>query len=437
MTDEHDDMSWAAVPGAPEPDLGRLRAIGLDHLRHDGSPPTDGWAEVTRRAAAHRRNRRVLRAAAAAVVVLVLGIGVTTLLGPRDGAVPVATGPGHRAYLLPPEGVREVSVMELPAAFDGGWGTSYEIAFTDPDGRAVRLSTFAPGEGAPPERTTATTGPAADPTADTMVATVDPAQRQPAFIEPADWPVAELEVRPLERARLQCAPTYIDDRGMPITTDHPLYGQSWSGPDLVARFGPLDVFISLHDGEQLPPGSPCPLGEDVVGRFAAVVAELRVVDEEEFTAFMDLHGPMRHHPPEGDIDRGPIRPPSAPVPDEQAQRDAITAAVLGIARREPSGYPHLVGGEADAAEYDQMFDEMRERLGGAPAAEFEVTDIWFVSELRADVAFVVTVQLPTGPFTADFHGSVYREDGRWQVSRSTIDELAARTTLPLPTAPTS
>jgi hypothetical protein len=157
-----------------------------------------------------------------------------------------------------------------------------------------------------------------------------------------------------------------------------------------------------------------------------VASGLRLVDDTEWQQFLD------EHPDSGEVGSATATsvPPSSttstqvPPNVDPAARGQIIEAFERVDERDVDGGLPYVDGE-DAALMARVADAGRRTQVTAPTV-FTVDDIDFLTPTSASVAFTTVASLPTGPVTTRHVGSAVVVDGRWQVTRGTLEDLVTQ-----------
>lgn len=396
--------------------LRRLDDLGVGQLRTDGAtPPTDGWADVERRSRAHGRRRRLpLVVAVAAVLVLVAGL---LALARRDDPRAVVTGPPTELpYLLPPEEAIEVqvSVTSRPDPQNGEEVVlGYQVVYRVPGAsNQTSMALFDTSVDIGGERVVGTTVPTQQE-AQTIHLGDGRTAVWPRLPDRSSWPAQAIDAPPLTDASLLCEPSPVGLDGTPVP-EVPI--DEWSpflAPRLDGRLGQFSVGVSIS-GEVF---ETCELAT-FAPQLAEAVALLRPVGATEWQAFLDQH-----------VESSLGSDLGMPNVDFEGRADAQAAveeAFEGLTIRDDAGrYVNVESGD-EVGRLDALFTEIRDRLGGEPEAQIEVTDIAFLTPEQAWVDAQATLQLPSGTFTTEVSGTVVRLGGRWLVTLPTLEAFVAR-----------
>lgn len=308
-------------------------------------------------------------------------------------------------FVLPPSDALNVRVE---SAFGASGASTYALSYRTIDGVEVHLFWMEIGRNA----------------AQDSIGTPEPLQ---VLGRPAGWPSEPFEVEGITKVVATCLGVG--------ATDSPAGFVQVPGVEVMAG-PPLGAVAIVGDGLAttrlgIASGDSCDLSPDVVERIASVERGLRVVGEAQWYAYVASHA-SREGLTEGGSLSQDSRLPSVPVPDELSARNAINIAVSGLDRHDADGsYPNLEGGLAPN-DYTAMFDGMREAIHAQPGATFTVTEIGFLSEDKAVVRYVATTDLGSGPQNFALTGRVEKIDGRWVVTRLTIEDMARRASITRP-----
>jgi hypothetical protein len=250
--------------------------------------------------------------------------------------------------------------------------------------------------------------------------------------------------------RLDLLPTVAPWETVDLTTLDPAvvtcpHIQSTRGPDGERRSdpkGPVAVLglsgstwgVSVREVSTVALDGPSPACDPTSDDAVAVIEaaeNLRLVDEEEWRAFMEEHQHLTQLPDWlGGPSSRPEAPPtvttvvrSAPIPGEEEARAAVIAAFEGLDQRAADGtYPNVETG-GDVAFWQPFFEEARATPQITEAGGFTVDDVAFVSEDRARVRYQAHAEQKDQEIHVALTGEAVRIGDRWYVSRETMVQL--------------
>ena len=371
----------------------------------DGVRPTSGqWAEITD-TAAHRRRRRAWLLSAAALVVLVLGTAAVVLgRDSSDRTVDIAAGGlGSDQFVIPPEDATDVNITSD--------AESYHLLYLH-DGTPWQITVVAPG---------------ASGTDGTI---------------PADAAAQASELsggRAISTTNL--GTVYTACAGWWITAGH-------AGTTSVPTFSGPPV-INWMQGSRLarlmPAGgqdfsAACELTAGATADLELEVAQLRVVDAEEFQRY--LAGDDGQPPVTPLLEETPVEPspattlPDDPPADRGSAEDQIRAAVESLTTvGEDQTFPYLEDGTTRAAEYRDMFDTAARQAGapppdGQPPTVFTLASVRFLTPERAQISMDMDTRLQSGTYQFSQGGEAILQDGRWVITYDTIARMLSRACTP-------
>ena len=339
----------------------------------------------------------------AVIVNLVLLVIIGTVIVRNIVMASASTEGG--SFVIPPSDALNVNVVAMNAT---SRDSSYSLNYTTVDGVTASLHAMPIGKNA---------ARSSNESPDPLVVVG----------RPSGWPRVPFEVEGFTNAVATCLGVGPVDspRGFVMVPDT----EVMAGPPLgaVAFVGDRLVSTMLN----LSPGDSCELSAATVERIATIERGLRVVGEAQWYAYVASHSVLVDRSA-GTSSSTDARLPTVAITDELAAREAISAAIAGMDRHDADGnYPNLEGGLVPN-DYAAMFDEMRSLSNAVPGGTFTVTEIGFLGDDKAVVRYVATADLGGGPQNFPLSARVQKIDGRWVVTRLTIEDLKNRASITRP-----